>query len=252
MATNVLPGRAGEIARPIALSQLEPTVPFSTAFASVIVDRVLDGIVILLLLLFAMLDPRFPRDATIRGRPVTTIALLGTAGLVVGLIGLFWLVLFPASFVGVTRRIVRRVAPAWEERAAGFLERFTLGLTILRDGRRFGVAFLWTAAHWLLCAASYWLGYKALGLDAPISSTLFTQSMIVLAVAIPQGPAFIGVFEAFAIACLTLYGVPSDLAAAWAVAYHVVSFIPVTALGLIYFARLGLSFSDIKRQPSSA
>src|SRR3954471_4787757 len=124
MATNVIPGRAGEIARPIALAQLEPTVPFSTGMASVVVDRVLDGIVVLLLLLVAMLDPVFPRNATIhaggRERSVTMIALLGTGGLVVGLIGLFWLVLFPASFVGVVRRVMRVVAPRWEDRAAAF------------------------------------------------------------------------------------------------------------------------------------
>jgi glycosyltransferase 2 family protein len=220
--------------------------------ASVVVDRVLDGIVVLLLLLVAMLDPRFPRDATVRGRPVTTIALLGTAGLVVGLIGLFWLVLFPSSFIGIARRVVRPIAPRWEERVAGFLERFTLGLTVLRDGRRFSLAFLWTVAHWVLCAASYWLAYKAIGIDAPLTSTLFMQTIIVLAVALPQGPGFIGVFEAVAIACLAVYNVPNDLAVAWAVVYHVISYIPVTALGLIYFARLGLSFRDIKRQPTNA
>jgi uncharacterized protein (TIRG00374 family) len=252
MATNVIPGRAGEIARPAALAQMEPTMPFSTGLASVVVDRVLDGIVVLLLLLVAMVDPRFPRDATIGTRPVTTIALLGTAGLVVGLVGLFWLVLFPWSFIAFTRRVVRPIAPKWEERAVAFLEHFTHGLTVLRDPRRFGVAFFWTVAHWLLCAFSYWLGYKALGFSAPISSTLFTQTMIVLAVAIPQGPGFIGVFEGVAIACLTLYGVPNDVAAAWALAYHVASYIPVTGLGLIYFARLGLSFKDIRSQPSNA
>jgi uncharacterized protein (TIRG00374 family) len=252
MATNVIPGRAGEVARPIALAQMEPTMPFSTGLASVVVDRVLDGIVVLLLLLVAMLDPRFPRNATIRGRPVATIALLGVAGLVVGLIGLFWLVLFPHSFVGFARRVIRPLAPSWEDRAASFLERFTHGLTILRDPGRFGIAFFWALAHWLVCAASYWLGYKALGIDAPLSSTLFTQTMIVLAVAIPQAPGFVGVFEAVAAGCLTLYGVPTDVAVAWAVAYHVASYIPVTGLGLIYFARLGLSFKDIRSEPANA
>ena len=147
---------------------------------------------------------------------------------------------------------MRVVAPRWENRAAEFFERFTLGLSILRDARRFGIAFVWTVAHWVLCAFSYWLGYKAVGLAAPASSALFTQTIIVLAVAIPQGPGFVGVFEAVAIACLAVYNVPSDMAAAWAVVYHVISYIPVTALGLVYFARLGLSFRNIKRQPVNA
>jgi glycosyltransferase 2 family protein len=245
MATNVIPGRAGELARPYALNRMEPSIPFSTGFASVIVDRVFDGIVVLLLLVVAVLDPRFPRDATVRGMSVATFALLGTAGVVVGLSGLFWLVLHPASLIGFARRIVRPISQKWEEPVAKFLARFALGLTVLRDMRRSGIALLWTLAHWVLCAASYWLAYKAIGLDAPLTSTLFMQTILVLAVALPQAPGFVGVFEGVAIASLAVYGVPADLAAAWAVVYHVISYIPVTGLGLIYFARLGLTFREI-------
>lgn len=248
MATNVIPGRAGELARPYALNRLEPSVPFSTGFASVIVDRVFDGIVVLLLLVVAMLAPAFPRDAQINGRSIATFALLGTAGVVVGLSGLFWLVLHPASLIGTVRRIVRPMVPGWEEPIAKFLERFTLGLTVLRDGKRSFFTFVWTVAHWLLCAASYWLAYRAIGLDAPLTSTLFVQTIIVLAVAIPQAPGFLGVFEFFAVAALAVYGVPANLAAAWAVVYHVISYIPVTGLGLIYFARLGLTFREIRNR----
>ena len=248
MATNVIPGRAGELARPYALNRLEPSVPFSTGFASVIVDRVFDGIVVLLLLVVAMLSPAFPRDAQINGRSIAAFALLGTAGVVVGLSGLFWLVLHPASLIGMVRRVVRRTVPRWEEPIARFLERFTLGLTVLRDGKRSFIAFLWTVAHWLLCAASYWFAYQAIGLHAPLTSTLFVQTMIVLAVAIPQAPGFVGVFETVAIASLAVYGVPANLAAAWAIVYHVISYIPVTGLGLIYFARLGLTFREIRNR----
>src|SRR5438105_3448817 len=209
------------------------------------VDRVFDVIVVLLLLVVAMLAPSFPREAQINGRSIAMFALLGTAGVVVGLTGLFWLVLHPASLIGFTRRIARSAVPRWEEPIAKFLERFTLGLTVLRDGKRSFAAFLWTLAHWLLCAASYWFAYKAIGLEAPPTSTLFVQTIIVLAVAIPSTPGFVGVFEAFAVAALAVYGVSADLAAAWAVVYHVISYIPVTALGLIYFARLGLTFREI-------
>jgi glycosyltransferase 2 family protein len=246
MATNVLGGRAGELARPYALWRREPTVPFSTGIASVVVDRVFDGIVVLVLLAVAMLDPAFPRNATLNGRSIAAFAFLSTAGLVVGLVILFWFVLFPKSLIGIVRVIARRTVARWEMPVAGFLDRFTLGLTVLRDARRFTVAFLWTLAHWLLCAASYWLAYKAIGLNAPLSSTLFVQTIIVLAVAIPSTPGFVGVFEFFAVLALAVYNVPADLAAAWAIVYHVISYIPVTGLGLIYFFRMGLSFGDIK------
>src|ERR1035437_4825279 len=48
MATNVIPFRAGEFARPFALSRAEPRVKFTAAFASVAVDRLFDATVVLL------------------------------------------------------------------------------------------------------------------------------------------------------------------------------------------------------------
>jgi hypothetical protein len=44
-----------------------------------------------------------------------------------------------------------------------------------------------------------------------------------------------------------VYGVPKDIALAWAIAYHVTSFVPVTVLGMIYSIRMGLHFGDIKK-----
>src|ERR1041385_9059466 len=61
MVNNIVPARAGELARAYALSREVPAVPFSTAFASLAVDRVFDLLVVLLLTFAAMLDPRFPR-----------------------------------------------------------------------------------------------------------------------------------------------------------------------------------------------
>src|SRR5690349_7176562 len=62
MVSNVVPARAGELARAYALSREVPRVPFSTAFASLAVDRVFDALIILVLMFGAMLDPRFPAE----------------------------------------------------------------------------------------------------------------------------------------------------------------------------------------------
>jgi glycosyltransferase 2 family protein len=245
MMTNVVPGRAGELARPYVLSRTEK-VPFSTGVASVVVDRVFDGMVVLLLLLVAVLDPTFPRGATLNGRSISSFAMIGTAGLIVGLTGLFTLVLFPAVFIRTARWMSRLILPKFEEPVAGFLERFAAGLTILRDPRRFLLAFMWTVIHWLVCAGSYWIGYRAIGLEAPFMSAVFVQSLIVLAVAIPSSPGFVGVFEGAAFLGLAVYGVPKEIALAWAIAYHVASYIPVTLLGIVYSIRLGLHIGDIK------
>jgi uncharacterized protein (TIRG00374 family) len=249
MMTNVVPGRAGEIARPLVLSRKEPSVPFSTGMASVVVDRIFDGIVVLLLLVIAMLAPTFPSGATVNGLAVGNFALLGAMGLTLGLVGMFLLVLFPLQLIGTLRGIARRTVPRLEDPVGRFFERFAEGLAILKDPRRSFLAFLWSLVHWLVCAASYVIAYYALGLEAPLMSALFVQGIIVLAVAVPQAPGFVGVFEGFAMMALAIYGVDKEVAIAWAVAYHVVTYIPVTVLGLIYTIRMGISLGEIKNNP---
>src|SRR5438034_5850745 len=68
MANNILPARIGELVRAYVLSR-ETTVPFSAAFASLVVDRVFDGFIILMLMVLAMFDSRFPANTLVAGRP---------------------------------------------------------------------------------------------------------------------------------------------------------------------------------------
>jgi hypothetical protein len=56
---------------------------------------------------------------------------------------------------------------------------------------------------------------------------------------------FLGVFEAAARTGLTVYGVNATQATSWAIGFHLLSFIPITVMGAIYFARLGLHFGEL-------
>jgi glycosyltransferase 2 family protein len=69
--------------------------------------------------------------------------------------------------------------------------------------------------------------------------------LIAIGVALPSAPGFFGIFELFAKAGLTIYGVREDLAVAWAISFHFLSFIPITLIGAWYFVRLGLHMREI-------
>jgi glycosyltransferase 2 family protein len=112
--------------------------------------------------------------------------------------------------------------------------------------------FLWAVAHWLVNALAFWIGFKAVAIDAPFSAANFLQGIIAIGVALPSSPGFFGVFEAFAKLGLGVYSVSGGQAVTWAIGYHILSFIPITLFGLYYFARLGLHFSDFKAQPNEA
>jgi glycosyltransferase 2 family protein len=243
MANSILPSRIGELVRAFALTR-ETTVTFSAAFASLVVDRVFDGFVVLLLMVLAMLDPAFPRGESAAYTSAGIAAVLAILGIA---LVLYIIVFFPAQLIRLFELFARRVAPRFEERGRTFLRAFADGLSVLRHPGRFLVVFLWALALWLTNALSFWLMFRALGIDAPYSAALFLQGLIVFFVALPSTPGFFGLFEAGAKVGLVLYGVSETLAVSWGFIFHVLSLIPITLIGLYYVARAGMTLGDLKK-----
>jgi uncharacterized protein (TIRG00374 family) len=245
MITNVAPARVGEPARAFALSRFVPQVSFPAAFASIAVDRLFDMVVLLLLMFGAMLDPAFPSGADIMGFSMTSLAVKGLLLVIVALCGLYAMVLFPARVLTIYEALARRIAPKLEEKGRSALVALMHGLSVLRSPGRFASVFAWTMLHWLLNALAFWIGFKAVGIDAPYSAALFLQGVIAIGVAAPQAPGFFGVFELAGKEGLRLYGVGADTAVTWAMTYHFLSFVPITLIGGWYFIRAGLSLAQI-------
>jgi uncharacterized protein (TIRG00374 family) len=248
MVNNVVPARAGEIARAYALTKETP-VPFATALASLAVDRLFDAIVLLLLAASALLDPALSSTQTLAGRSLSSFATGAGTIVVLLLIGLYALVFFPTQLLRLFELFARRVSPSVEERGRAVLETFMRGLSVLRRPGRFAAVFGWTLAHWLLNALGFWFAFKAVGISAPFSAALFLQAFIALGTAVPALPGFFGVFEYMAVQGLAVYGVSQQQAATWAIGFHLFSFIPITLIGAYYFARLGVRLRDL--QPSA-
>lgn len=245
MVNNVVPARAGEIARAYALTR-EARVPFATSLASLAVDRLFDAIVLLLLAATSLLDPGLTGVAPVAGRSLSSFAI-GAGTLVVALlVMLYALVFFPRQLLSLFELFARRVAPRVEERGRRVLETFIHGLSVLRSPGRFAAVFGWTLAHWLLNALGFWLAFKAVSIEAPFSAALFLQAFIALGTAVPALPGFFGVFEYMSVQGLGIYGVGQEQAATWAIAYHLFSFVPITLIGAWYFTRLGVRLRDLQ------
>jgi len=251
MTNNLIPARAGEIARAYALTR-QTGVPFATSIASLAVDRLFDMVVLLLLGVAAFFDPAFPRDAQIAGQSLGNLAQGSVVLVVVLLAGLYALAFFPAYIVRVFEIFARRISPALEARGKSVLIKFSDGLSVLRHPGRFASVLAWTIAHWLLNALGFWLGFMAVGVHLPFSAALFLQTLIAVGVALPSAPGFFGVFEKFATVGLAIYGVSAAQATSWAIGFHILSFIPITLIGMWYFARLGLHMKEINTARESS
>jgi uncharacterized protein (TIRG00374 family) len=244
MVNNVVPARAGEVARAFALSRAEDGVKFTAAFASLAVDRLFDGVVILLMMIGAMLDSAFAPSSA-GGSGALVLSMRFTAIFLAGvLVVLGFMVVAPQRVFALYDTVVGRLAPRLAPRGRHLLEGFASGLGVLRSPRLVIEVFLWTVLHWLCNALAFWLGFKALGIAVPATAALLLQGIIAIGVALPAAPGFFGLFESTGRFGLGLYGVRPTEAVSWAIGFHIVSYIPITVMGAWYLTRLKLHFRD--------
>lgn len=246
MANNVLPARTGEVVRAYAASRLV-SLPVSTTLASIAVERIFDGLVIIFLLTLGILAPEFPSQARVDGRSVADIARWTGAAFVVVLALFAAIVHAPARALSVVDRTFHRFLPKRAaEWAVRVLRNLIEGLSILRSPRDTARVLVWSFALWLANAAGYWFGFQAFHLAGlPTSSALVMQGIVALGVAIPSSPGWFGPFEAATRASLELYGVPGATAASFAIGLHIGGFIPITAIGLWILGRTGLTLREL-------
>ena len=246
MMNNVAPLRAGEFARAFVLTRSEPQVKFTAAFGSLAVDRLFDGTVIILLMLAATLDPAFHAGQMIDGRPLTTYLIPVAGFLAVILAGALFLLFAPETMARIVDTMVGKLAPKFAPKAHALVGGFVDGLRVLRDPKLMVEVVFWTVLHWLCNGFAFWLGFKALGIAAPFSAGLLLQGLVAIAVAVPSSPGFFGLFEASGTVGLALYGVAPNEAIAWALGFHILSYIPITVIGAWYLAQMKLHFSDFR------
>jgi uncharacterized membrane protein YbhN (UPF0104 family) len=144
------------------------------------------------------------------------------------------------------------VAPRFEARGREALLAFASGLGVLRHPGRFFAVLLWTLAHWLLNGVAFLLAFRAVGITANFGAALLLQGLIAIGVAVPSAPGFFGVFEYIGKEGLGLYGVDPTLATSWAIGFHLLTYIPITAIGIYYFVQLGLHFRDFQKVEQTA
>jgi uncharacterized protein (TIRG00374 family) len=244
MSSNVIPLRPGEFVRAFAVSRAEPRVGFAAAVASIAVDRLFDTVVLLLLMLAATLDPAFPSQRKIGDHTLAFFIAVPAVLFSAVLVGLVLFLIAPDRVFSVADAIMRRVAPRFEPTVRAHLEGFVSGLHVLRSPRLLAEVLFWAVLHWLCNAFAFWLGFRALHLAAPFSAALLLQGLIAIGVAIPSTPGFFGPFEAVGKAGLAIYGISNTEAVSWVIGFHVLTFIPITVMGVWYLTRLKLHFRD--------
>ncbi|HET7602384.1 MAG TPA: lysylphosphatidylglycerol synthase transmembrane domain-containing protein [Gemmatimonadales bacterium] len=248
MANNILPFRIGELMRVWAASRLT-RARFSAALSSVAVERVFDALTVISMLAVGLLLAGLPQGVELFGTPVTRLATASGILVAAALLAAIAVVSFPVA----AERLIRRLIPSapLADRLANLVEGVRHGLGVLRSPARISAVIAWSVVIWLVNALSFWVMLRAFELPVGFAGVLLMQGVLVLGVAAPTTPGYVGVFEAVIKAVLLLFAIAPDRAVAYAVTYHITTFLPIVLLGAWSLAQTSLDFATLRKAPQA-
>ena len=247
-ATGVLPARAGEVIRPYFLARRE-RMSATGAFATIIIERLLDVLTVLVLLASYVFV--FGRD--LGAANPTLFRGVKWAGASAGLVSAFvLLVLFvlagnPARLREMCERLERVLPSTLAGLIARVAEKFAKGLGAIRQPARLLVALAWSFPLWLSIGLGIYAAARAFRLAIPFTGSFLMIALLVIGVAVPTPGAIGGFHEAFRLGATMFFGTPNDAAVGAAIVLHLFSIGPSVLLGLLFAAQEGLNVSAMRR-----
>lgn len=239
MGNNVYPARAGELIRAYVLKRKEG-VSISASLATIIVERIFDGVIMLLFVFTSLPFTSLPLW-------LHRVVLFGSL-LFFGALGFFFMV---ASSPDRSQRLaewfIERLLPGRFQKAArGFLGRFLEGLHCLRSGQDVLMIFFTSLVIWLAETVKYWFVMHGFGFSVPFYVLMLMNGVVNLATTIPSSPGYVGTFDAPGIRILEAFGVDYDLASAYTLVLHAALWFPITLLGAWYMWREQVSWREFE------
>ncbi|MFZ1397504.1 MAG: lysylphosphatidylglycerol synthase transmembrane domain-containing protein [Candidatus Promineifilaceae bacterium] len=238
MLTQLLPFRLGDVARAVLVGQ-QPGLSVPQGVSTMVVERLLDMLLMVLLLPLALLQ-----IDTLPGWLQQT-ALLSGAVTVSAIFFLVWVVkkrpFAHQLLTWLGSKSARLVTDSRHQQLDNLLD----GLHALTQWRTALILLGLSLATWLPVILAYTAALQAVHLPPSLLNATFIMIVGAFAVAAPSSPGQIGVFHMGVIAAMTALGHPAEAAASLAVLYHAINFLLMVVSGLIGVSSIQLSFSRL-------
>jgi glycosyltransferase 2 family protein len=248
MGNNIYPYRVGEVLRAFILRKRED-VPMSASLATIIVERIFDGVVMLGFIFLNLSElSKLTTSSGFIGN-IRSLSLWGV-GIFLGVLVVFLLAaLFPQLAQSAVTWAIGRVVPArLRGKVQDIADRFIGGLESLRSPRDVAMILLTSVVIWLLETGKYWFVMHAFVFRVTFFALMLMNGIVNLATTIPSAPGYVGTFDAPGIALLTAYNVPVEVATAYTLLLHAALWLPPTLVGAyLLIMREGMAWGKISK-----
>lgn len=240
LAIAAVPARLGELARPYLITRRSP-VTMTSAVGTIFLERICDSLAVLLI---ALLTPFFMVLP-----PWLTRASLGFFWITVAMAAvILFLVIRRDLALKVLRLFLCRLPGEWGLLPERMLHQFGEGFSVFRSPRLFLLTILLTVVIWLVDVLAIYVMFLAFGLDLPAAAAVVVMIVLIVGIAIPTAPGFVGNWHFFCILALGVFGIPKTEALSFAIIYHFLSIGMLVVLGLAFLPFNPFSLSSLRTQ----
>lgn len=255
MMLLILPFRLGEFARPFLIAQ-RSSIRRSAAMTSVVLERIIDGLIIAVLLKVLMFF--IPPDA----RDIDSVRIGANLMFLVFFSGFVFLLLARWKHdlvVGLLGKTLGRVAPGIAHKVVDIVDGFVGALKQLPDAKNMAMFFGWTIIYWAINGAG--TAYFANGFDCsgaqgeacqPLHFDLFhgyfLLCVMIVGMMIPAAPGSAGTAQLAVLIGMGVFlpeATVKSTGVAFATVLWLVQLVQQVAFGLYFMLRSHLSFKDI-------
>jgi hypothetical protein len=239
LVTNILPFRLGDIARAVLIGNVPP-ITVGQGLSTVVVERVLDLLFIVILFPFTIASAI---DLPIEWRAAVIIG--GVLSLSAGIL-LIIAANKPNLSIRVLKWICDRIAVLDSETWIGRLNNLLRGLETLTRWKDASILLLLSGLVWMPIILGYYTAIKAVNLEITLLEAAFVVCIAAFSLAAPSSPGGLGVQEAAIVFAMTgILGFPDDESVGFALIYRALYYILTGVLGVIGIYRLGETFGSV-------
>jgi glycosyltransferase 2 family protein len=237
LASNVLPGRAGEAVRLVLLASAQP-VGAARVLSTMVVERLLDTLSLLAVL--ALLLPflnGLPEWMMSSVKALTAVAVAATAMIIV-------LSFWKERALRWAHAVLRHIRFLDKPGIYQAIEHLIDGFAALR-GRRGPALIILSFAVWAALILQVWGVKMAVAPTVPMTAMVFALLVSSLGMVVPSTPGYIGVFHGLVVLALAPFGVSTTTAMGAALVWHAINYIVLSGAGLIMLAIHGTSLGQV-------
>jgi len=240
LAIAAIPARIGELARPYLISR-RSSIKMSSALGTIIVERILDSFTVLTMALIVLFFIDLP-PWMIKASIIFSLFALALYCFIL------FLILRRDAALKFINIILNKLPGKFANKVDELIHHFIDGLEIITNIKLFLYLLIISIVIWLMDVLAIYVLLQAFDFDLPVIAAFVVMIIIIIGIAIPTAPGFIGNWHYACVLSLGLFGLDKTDALSFAVVNHFLSMALVLVLGIGFLPFNKFSISEMKKQ----